>query len=90
MKKADAKPVIQRLIDDWLHGQGFPFQTQSEPSSAAFYNWLQDNHPSYLRFRTTTSVRFDVDMWFDQAVRRMRIHWVSMQALRNPPASEGE
>jgi hypothetical protein len=85
MKKSEAKPVIEHLIDDWLRDQGFPFQNQKEPSSSSFYTWLQDKHPNYLRFRTTTLVRYDVEMWFDQAVRRMRIYWASMQPARDKP-----
>jgi hypothetical protein len=35
-------------------------------SFCAFWSWLNQNHSAYLKFRTTTSVQYDIEMWFDQ------------------------
>jgi len=34
-----------------------------------FFDWLKENHPRYLRFRTTTSVEYDVEMWFHDELK---------------------
>ncbi len=80
--KSDTEPKIRHLIDCWLSEQGFPFQSQKEPSFSDFYMLLQSNHSSLLCWRTTTSVRYDVEMWFDKAVREKRRYWVSMQPAK--------
>jgi len=39
-------------------------------SFSDFFSWAEQNYRSYLSFRTTTSVRFDVEMWFDQEFKQ--------------------
>ena len=36
-----------------------------ELSFTSFFDWVENNYGSYLDFRTITSVRYDVEMWFD-------------------------
>lgn len=40
-----------------------------------FYSWMDQNHANYLAFRTTTSVRYDVEMWFDQEFKQTWRGW---------------
>ncbi|MFG1277202.1 hypothetical protein [Xanthobacter autotrophicus] len=39
-------------------------------SFSAFLSWVRQNYSSYLDFRTTTSVSYDVEMWFDDEFKQ--------------------
>lgn len=66
MKKAECEDAIRKLCWEWRQAEKLDAAPSEKLSFLAFYKWLQDNYPSYLRFRTTTSVRFDIELWFDQ------------------------
>lgn len=66
MKKDECERGIRALCHQWRTDAGLDDTPTESLSFTQFMNWLQNNHPSYVRFRTTTSVRFDVEMWFDQ------------------------
>lgn len=65
MKKSEAKKIIHVLFDQWRKECGFSQTPTYELSFYDFYDWVQNHYAQVLRFRTTTSVQFDVEMWFD-------------------------
>ena len=65
MKKADCETAIRHLCGVWSKETNTPQTAESEPSFSEFWNWVESRFPAYLRFRTTTSVHDDVEMWFD-------------------------
>ena len=66
MKKSEVEPAIRYLCHQWRKDRGFEAVPNDQLSFSDFYLWLETNHSPYLRFRTTTSVRYDIEMWFDQ------------------------
>lgn len=66
MTKAESERAIRHLCHEWRTSSGRAATPESELSFSQFYTWVEQNYGSYLRFRTTTSVRYDVEMWFDQ------------------------
>jgi len=66
MIKAECEKAIRQLCHQWRTANGLTNTPARKLSFEQFYIWLVDNHPSYLRFRTTTSRRYDIEMWFDQ------------------------
>ena len=66
MIKAECERVIRQLCHEWRKANGLTETPAEKLSFEQFYMWLKDNHSRYLAFRTTTSVRYDVEMWFDQ------------------------
>ncbi len=79
MRKSEAKPAIQQFIRSWLRAQGFPHESKDEPSSIGFFAWMQNNHPEFLRFRTTIDVEYDIGMWFDEEVAVQRKYWAAVR-----------
>jgi hypothetical protein len=65
MKKDQAKAEIIALMSVWQRKE-FPNTPRDQLSSSSFYSWLEANSSGHLRFRTTTGVRYDIDMWFDK------------------------
>ncbi len=65
MKKSECKPVIHQLCSQWAELRGITKRPEHQPSFGDFVSCVEQNYPRYLRFRTTTSVRYDVEMWFD-------------------------
>jgi hypothetical protein len=70
MKKAECEAVIRQLCDQWAGLRGIFKQPEHQPNFSDFYSWMEQNYPRYLDFRTTTSARYDVEMWFDQEFRQ--------------------
>lgn len=66
MKKAECESAIRELCWKWREVQNLENVPPEKLGFLRFYLWLQDNYPRYLKFRTTTSVRFDVELWFDK------------------------
>ena len=66
MKKSECEPAIRQLCGQWAELRGISKRPEHQPSVSDFYSWVEQNYPRYLMFRTTTNVRFDVEMWFDQ------------------------
>lgn len=73
MKKKECEDTIRHLCHVWRSESGNDSTPEAKLSFEQFYSWLREKHSAYLTFRTTTSVRFDVEMWFDQV---FRITWM--------------
>lgn len=74
MKKADAEKAIRSAFSEWL--KAHPDRNIHKPgyysSFIDFHKWLQEIHPQYLKFRSTTPVPDLVEMWFDDEVSKKR------------------
>lgn len=66
MKKDECERIIRGLCHVWRQENGFSNTPPSELSFEDFFFWLSANQSACLKFSTTTSVRYDVEMWFDQ------------------------
>lgn len=69
MKKAECEQTLRHLCHVWRES-GLSETPVGGLSFIQFFSWVEQNYPSYLNFRTTTSVRFDVEMWFDQEFKQ--------------------
>jgi hypothetical protein len=70
MTKAECEKAIRSLVHDWAKLRGVNVGQAEMPSFSDFFGWVTDNYPRCLQFRTTTSVRYDVEMWFDQELKQ--------------------
>lgn len=70
MLKADCENAIRHLCHQWRKEAGLDSTPASKLSVSSFLLWLRQNYASYLTFRTTTSVEYDVEMWFDDEFRQ--------------------
>jgi hypothetical protein len=70
MTKDESERAIRGLCHEWAGLTGIPTQTTVVPDFGAFYRWLQDGYPQLLRFRSCMSVRYDVEMWFDDEFKQ--------------------
>lgn len=70
MKKSESEPVVHHLLHKWRTDCGFDDVPNDELSFSKFYSWMEQNYSNYLAFRTTTSVRYDIEMWFDQEFKQ--------------------
>jgi len=70
MKKSEAEQAIRYLCGVWGDSVGIMPDPAASPCFPAFMRWMRDNHPQYLKFRTTTSVSDDVERWFDQEFKQ--------------------
>lgn len=71
MKKAECEKAVRSLCHDWRDTCGFMTTPMDKLNSYSFLSWLRENHPHWLKFRTTTSVEDDVELWFDQEFKQM-------------------
>ena len=72
MKRDECKRATPTLVDIWRKERGLE---NTPPNGLSFYGfraWLSEHHPEYLKFRTSISVEYDLEMWFDSAVRQLR------------------
>jgi len=67
MKKAECEKAIRHLCHQWRRERGL---SNEDLSFSTFLSWLQQNCSTYLDFRTTTSVSYDVEMWFDDEFKQ--------------------
>jgi len=66
MQKSQSESAIRRLCHDWRRASGLTDAPAARLSFIDFMSWLQSHHPDYLKFRSSISVRYDVELWFDQ------------------------
>lgn len=74
MKKDECEKALRQLCHVWREECG---QSSTPPlvlHFEDFYSWVQINYPSYLNFRTTTGVSYDVEMWFEQEFKTRWAH----------------
>jgi hypothetical protein len=65
MRKDAAEVLIRGLVQDWANFRGVKRGQSEAPSFSDFYSWLQRKYPDVLDFRSSTSVRDNVERWFD-------------------------
>ncbi|RJY08258.1 hypothetical protein [Aurantiacibacter aquimixticola] len=70
MKKPEAEQGIRYLCTKWAREIGLNAKQYETASFSQFWTWLRLNHPEYLDFGTSTSVAYDVEMWFEQEMNQ--------------------
>jgi len=70
MKKAECEKAIRHLCHQWHRECGLSNVQAEDLSFSSFLSWVQQNYSAYLDFRTTTSVSYDVEMWFDDEFKQ--------------------
>lgn len=70
MPKGECEQAIRHLCHKWREERGYDNTPEGDLSFSQFYTWIEQNYSGYLRFRTTISVRYDVEMWFDQEFKQ--------------------
>lgn len=73
MTKAECETNIRDLFHEWRKDKGLLCTPPDKLIFENFFSWLDDNYQKFLKFRTRTSVRQDVGLWFDQEVRKARM-----------------
>jgi len=68
--KAECEKAIRYLCHEWRKAEGLEGASASELSFLAFLSWVRQYYSSYLTFRTTTSVEYDAEMWFDDEFKQ--------------------
>lgn len=66
MQKSQCESAIRHLCHDWRRHAGLTETPAGQLSVVAFMSWVQSHYPDYLKFRSSISVRYDVELWFDQ------------------------
>lgn len=66
MRKAESEGYIRPLCHDWRKQSGNSNTPPEALSFSEFFSWLEQHYSQLLKFTTSTSVRYDVEMWFDQ------------------------
>ncbi len=70
MKKGECETFIRELCRKWGKRHGVSASPASQPSFQEFISWVRQNYPAYLKFKTSTSVEYDAEMWFDQEFKQ--------------------
>lgn len=70
MKKDEAERGIRYLCHQWAKIANVTPDPKVPPDFGAFLSWVENNHHAYLDFRSTTSIRDDVEQWFDQEFKQ--------------------
>jgi hypothetical protein len=66
MKKDAAEVLIRGLCQDWAKLKGVTLGQREAPSFSDFFSWLQQKYSDVLSFSSSTSVRADVERWFNE------------------------
>lgn len=66
MTREESETVIRRLVEEWIELGGVTEGQSGAPSFSDFYAWLQQDYSPYLEFRSATSIRADVERWFNE------------------------
>jgi len=64
-KKSDAETAVRQMCKEWAKEHGIASKDLATASFVEFWQRAQSNYSSYLNFRTTTGVRYDVETWFE-------------------------
>ncbi len=70
MTKGEAEKAIRQHCHHWRRDEGYSLTETTDLHFSAFYDWLARNHGAQLEFKTTTDVRYNVQVWFDREFRR--------------------
>lgn len=70
MTKGEAEKAIRQLCHQWRRSEGLVHTPADDLNFSAFYDWVARNHAAQLEFRTTSNVRYNVQVWFDREFRR--------------------
>ena len=66
MTREESETVIRRLVEEWVDLRGVTEGQSGAPSFSDSYSWLQQDYSPYLEFRSATSIRVDVERWFNE------------------------
>lgn len=66
MKKIDSEKHIRHLTFVWRNQDHYRSVDNQKLSFHEFYEWLQNNHPQLLTFRSVMPIEDVVEQWFDQ------------------------
>ena len=72
MTREESETVIRRLVDEWVEVRGVTQRQSGVPSFSDFFSWLQKKYSDALEFRSSVSVRADVERWFDDELGQSR------------------
>lgn len=70
MKKFECEAAIRHLCHQWRKESGLADLPPEQLSFSAFLAWVEQHNAACLDFRTTTSVTYDVEMWFDEEFKQ--------------------
>lgn len=70
MKEAECAEAMRHLCHQWSRECGLSDVPAEDLSFPSFLSWVPKNCSAYLDFRPTTSVSYDVDMWFDDEFKQ--------------------
>lgn len=70
MKKPDAEREIRALIRVWRDQEPQRGVANDKLHFSDFFRWLKENSPGHLKFKTSTSVEYDIEMWFDDELKQ--------------------
>ncbi len=66
MTQDEAEGLIRSLCQDWAKLKGVKPGQREAPSFSDFFSWLQQKYSDVLSFRSSTSVRADVERWLNE------------------------
>ncbi len=70
MKKAECERAIRDLCHEWAALRGVRIEAGDHPNFYDFLKWMRGNYPIYLKFRSTISVEYDAELWFDRELKQ--------------------
>ena len=71
MTKNESQSAIKHICHRWREVRDLVSAPPEELIFSDFFSWVGENYSRYLEFRTTSpSVRYDVELWFDQEFKR--------------------
>jgi hypothetical protein len=70
MTKPESEKAIRYLCTEWVKLRGIQMPPTEQPSFSDFFSWVQENHGACLSFRSTLSVRDQVEAWFDDVFKQ--------------------
>ena len=66
MRKQESEKAIRALCHQWREARGYSNAAADRPSFTDFRACVRQNDPRCLQFSTSTSVEYDVELWFDE------------------------
>ncbi|MER9226253.1 hypothetical protein NKI39_11475 [Mesorhizobium sp. M0664] len=63
MTREEAEQGVRYFCTKWAEERGDLDQPEN-PRCSDFFSWLEQKSPGHLKFRSSTSVRGDVERWF--------------------------
>lgn len=70
MTKPESERAIRHLCGEWAKLRGISRPPAEQPSFSDFLSWVEQNYSSYLKFRSTMPVKYEVERWFDDEFKQ--------------------